>query len=47
LIQTKNKVIDLVQGTAHLNGENHFSITDAMDEETSDDKIKYQQLQHC
>jgi len=47
LIQTKNEVIDFVQGTAHLNGENHFSITDGMDEETSDGKIKYQQLLHC
>ena len=46
LMQTKNEVIDFVQGTSHLNGEKLFSITGNMDEENTNDKIKYQQLLH-
>ena len=46
MMQTKNEVIDFVQGTSHLNGEKLFSITGNMDEENTNDKIKYQQLLH-
>ncbi len=44
LMQTKNEVIDFVQGTFHLNAENTYSITDKMDEEPITDKIKHEQL---
>jgi uncharacterized sulfatase len=46
LMQTKNEVIDFVQGTSHLNGQNTFSISENMDEEPMNDKIKTEQLQH-
>jgi uncharacterized sulfatase len=46
LMQTKNEVIDFIQGTSHLNGEKVFSITGQMDEENTNDKLKYQQLLH-
>jgi len=46
LMQTKNEVIDFVQGTSHLNGQNTFSISESMDEEPMNDKIKTEQLQH-
>jgi len=44
LMQTKNEVIDFVQGTSHLNGTNAFSIAQNMDEETINDKAKSDQL---
>lgn len=44
LMQTKNDVIDFVQGTSHLNGTNTFSIAQNMDEETINDKVKSDQL---
>lgn len=44
LMQTKNDVIDFVQGTSHLNGTNAFSITQNMDEEPINDKAKSEQL---
>jgi uncharacterized sulfatase len=47
LMQTKNEVIDFVQGTSHLNGQNTFSISENMDEEPMNDKIKTEQLQHA
>ncbi|HXR83471.1 MAG TPA: LTA synthase family protein [Hanamia sp.] len=47
LMQTKNEVIDFVQGTSHLNGENTFSLEANMDEEPMSDKIKMLQLQHA
>ncbi len=43
LMQTKNKVIDFVQGTFHLNAETAYSIIDKMDEPVKD-KIKHEQL---
>lgn len=46
LMQTKNEVIDFVQGTSHLNGQNTFSISENMDEEPMNEKIKTEQLQH-
>jgi len=46
LMQTKNEVVDFIQGTSHLNGNNTFSLNDAMDEQDDNDKIKYQQLLH-
>ena len=46
LMQTKNEVIDFVQGTSHLNGQNTFSISENMDEEPINDKSKAEQLQH-
>jgi phosphoglycerol transferase MdoB-like AlkP superfamily enzyme len=45
LMQTKNEVIDFVQGTIHLNGQNTFSIDPNMDEEPMNDKNKSEQLQ--
>ena len=44
LMQTKNGLIDFVQGTSHLNGKTTFSITRVMGEYPSDDKIIYEQL---
>lgn len=44
LMQTKNDVIDFVQGTAHLNEKTAYSITSDMNEESSNDKVKYDQL---
>ncbi len=44
LMQTKNEVIDFVQGNFHLNAESVFSLTATMDEEPVQDKSKYQQL---
>lgn len=44
LMQTKNDVIDFVQGTSHLNGKTAFSITRVMGEEPSDDKVIDEQL---
>jgi uncharacterized sulfatase len=35
-----------VQGTSHLNGQNTFSISENMDEEPMNEKIKTEQLQH-
>ncbi|MGN6195390.1 MAG: LTA synthase family protein [Ginsengibacter sp.] len=47
LMQTKNEVIDFVQGTSHLNGQNTFLIEQNMDEEPTNDKIKAKELQHA
>ena len=44
LMQTKNEVIDFVQGEYHLNGESIFSLTPTMDEQPVLDKNKQQQL---
>jgi len=38
LMQTKNEVIDFVQGTNHLNAENSYSLLSDMNEEQQDDK---------
>jgi phosphoglycerol transferase MdoB-like AlkP superfamily enzyme len=44
LMQTKNEVIDFVQGDFHLNAESVFSLTSTMDEEPVQDKSKQLQL---
>jgi len=44
LMQTKNDVIDFVQGTSHLNGNNAFSLSETMDEEPITDQAKLDQL---
>ncbi|HEY9362131.1 MAG TPA: sulfatase-like hydrolase/transferase, partial [Chitinophagaceae bacterium] len=44
LMQTKNEVIDFVQGTFHLNAETAYALTDKMGEEPINDKIKQEQL---
>jgi uncharacterized sulfatase len=47
LMQTKNEVIDFVQGTNHLNGESGYSILSDMNEEQEDAQSKPAQLPEC
>jgi uncharacterized sulfatase len=44
LMQTKNEVIDFVQGTSHLNGKTTYTMSSDMDEKSTNDKAKYEQL---
>ncbi len=44
LMQTKNDVVDFLQGATHLNGKTVYSITSGMNEESLNDKVKYDQL---
>jgi phosphoglycerol transferase MdoB-like AlkP superfamily enzyme len=44
LMQTKNEVVDFVQGAAHLNGKTAYSISSDMNEEETNEKGKSDQL---
>ena len=44
LMQTKNEVVDFVQGTSHLNSQSLFSLLPDMNEDVENDKTKIEQI---
>ena len=44
LMQTKNDVIDFIQGLSHLNGNTTYSVTSGMDENSTNDKVTTEQV---
>ncbi len=44
LMQTKNDVIDFIQGLSHLNGNTTYSVAPGMDENLINDKVTKEQL---